>query len=258
MDSVGHRVDEHLIPPQEMLFDGSSSAAEFLAFGEGFCREFLTKRAALSSGSSVLDVGCGNGSLARALTQVLAPTGRYEGLDVHRRSIEWLREHYSGCSNFEFTHADVYNKMYNPQGTQQARDYRLPFPDNTFDIVVLKSVFTHMLPADLRRYLFEVARVLAPAGRAVVSYFLLNSEARALESIAPGAVKISLSFALPGDSLCRVQSLELPENAVGHDEARIREWYREAGLSVVEIGYGDWCGRLGWLGLQDSVIALKA
>src|SRR5687768_12572017 len=131
--TVSHAADP-LIPPQEMLYDGSSSAEEFVAFSEGFCRRILVERAHLGPADVVLDLGCGNGAMARALTTVLVGGGRYEGVDVNLNSIEWLRERYRPFPNFHFSHANVFNKMYNPQGQLAGDDYRLPFADATFSV----------------------------------------------------------------------------------------------------------------------------
>jgi ubiquinone/menaquinone biosynthesis C-methylase UbiE len=136
-----------------MLYDGSSSAEEFVVLGENFCQYILVPRAHLVPEASVLDLGCGNGSVARALTRILAPTGRYEGLDINAASVDWLREQYKPFANFHFTHADVRNVAYNPAGRYEPDDYRLPFPDASFDVVLLKSVFTHLLPGGVRNYL---------------------------------------------------------------------------------------------------------
>jgi ubiquinone/menaquinone biosynthesis C-methylase UbiE len=157
--------DDTLVPPTAMLFDGTSSPEEFKAFGESFLQYILVQRAHLSPSASILDLGCGNGSVARALTRFLAPAGRYEGLDINAKGVVWLQQRYAGYANFRFTHANVYNKAYNADGAVQPGDYRLPFDDAVFDVVLLKSVFTHMLPADVRRYLSEIARVLKPGGR---------------------------------------------------------------------------------------------
>lgn len=246
--------DADLIPPAEMLIDGSSSPEQFVALGESFCRELLVKRARLEPTSSILDLGCGNGSVARALTRILSPQGSYDGLDIHGESIAWLRAHYEGYPNFRFTHADVYNKMYNPQGGSRPADYRFPYPDESFDIILLKSVFTHMLPDDLRAYLRECGRVLRRSGRAVITYFLLNEDSARFSS---GSAKLRLDILWDGDPGCRVANAEVPEHAVGHDEARIRGYYREVGLSIAELAFGDWCGRPTMLGFQDLVIALK-
>jgi ubiquinone/menaquinone biosynthesis C-methylase UbiE len=248
-------VDDELVPPKEMLHDGSSSPEEFALFGENFCTHVLIPRAQLHPSAAVLDMGCGNGAVGRALTRYLTPPGHYEGLDIHGPAIVWLQEHYRRYPNFRFTHANVWNKMYNPGGTVQAADYRFPFADASFDLVLLKSVFTHMLPPDLPTYLREVHRVLKPGGRSVITYFLLNSESRQL--IEQGKDVHGLRHEYGGDPLCRIAHPDLPESVVAHDEQRIRDYYRALGDSVVEVSFGNWCGRATVLGHQDVVIAIR-
>jgi SAM-dependent methyltransferase len=237
-----------------MLFDGSSSPEQFIRFGEGFVEYFLRPRAMLTPDGAILDLGCGNGSVARALTRYLLPGGRYEGLDVHAVSIEWLKERYAPYPNFGFTHANVYNKMYNPQGRHRASEYKLPFSDGLFDVVLLKSVFTHIVPADVRRYL-KRNRALRTGGRSVITYFLLNEESRRF--MAAGRDQMSLTHEFEGDPLCRVANPDVPESVIAHDERRIRQYYAEAGFSLCEMTLGDWCGRPTLLGLQDVVIAIR-
>jgi SAM-dependent methyltransferase len=245
----------HLIPPTELLHDGSSSAEEFVLLGENFCNYILIPHAHLDSSAAILDVGCGNGQVARALTRVLSPAGRYEGTDVNPGTIAWLQNRYQPHPNFKFTHADVRNTLYNPGGRLSAGQYRFPFSNASFDVVLLKSVFTHMLPSDVRSYVREIGRVLKPGGRAVLTYFLLNDESRRF--IARGMGQISFKFEYPGDALCRVLKEETPEWAVAHDEQRIRQFHADAGLSTIQLSFGNWCGRRALLGLQDMIIAIK-
>lgn len=73
--------------------------------------------------------------------------------------------------NFNFQLADIYNKMYNPQGKYKASDYKFPYANETFDFVFLTSVFTHLLPQDMERYLSEIARVLKKNGRCFITFF---------------------------------------------------------------------------------------
>ncbi|MCM3881610.1 MAG: class I SAM-dependent methyltransferase [Vicinamibacterales bacterium] len=244
-----------LIPPKEMLYDGSSSPAEFVLYGDHFCQHFLIARAHMTPSAAVLDVGCGNGSVSRALTQVLTPAGQYEGVDVNGASISWLQERYRGFPNFHFSHADVYNKMYNPGGRLTAGDYRFPFADSAFDLVLLKSVFTHMMPVDVRKYIHEIDRVLKPGGRAVITYFLLNDESRLF--IARGQDVHHLTHEYERDPLCRIANPVVPEVVVAHDEARIRGYQSEVGWSTLEIAYGNWSGRSSFLGHQDLIISAK-
>lgn len=247
--------DLSLVPPVESLFDGTSSAQQFIDFGEGFVAHILVPRARLTSSDVFLDVGCGNGSVARALTKLLSSPGRYEGLDVSADSIVWLQEHYRPHAGFRFTHANVYNKMYHADGAVTAAEYRLPYADRTFSITLLKSVFTHMLPADVRHYLKELGRVVAPGGRAVITFFLLNEESRAFVADDKDIVKMRTPW--HDDPLCRVANPALPEEATAHDEARMRAYVAEAGFTVSEIVFGNWCGRPSLLGLQDVMVLLR-
>jgi SAM-dependent methyltransferase len=192
--------------------------------------------------------------VARALTSYLQPPGRYEGLDINGDSVAWLQAHYQGRPAFRFTHADVYNKMYNPRATVPAAEYRLPYADGTFTQALLKSVFTHMHPRDVRHYLKELGRVIRPGGRAVITYFLLNDESRAFADRDLDVVKMKVNW--DGDPLCRVANLEVPEHATAHDETRVRTFTAEAGFSIIEIMFGNWCGRPGG-GLQDVMVITR-
>lgn len=248
-------IDRSLIPPVEMLFDGSSNHDEFVKYGEGFARDVLIPRTRLQPWETFLDVGAGNGGVARALTTHLDANGRYEGLDIAAQSIAWLQERYRKYPNFRFTHSSVYNKMYNAGGTSSAGDYRFPYEDASVDVVLLKSVFTHMMPGDVRHYLTEISRVMRPGGRALITYFLLNPESE--RYIAAGRDVVKMPHTWNDDAGCRVATPDMPEQATAHDELRIRHFYAEAGLTVYEMAFGNWCGRPSLLGLQDMVVSIK-
>jgi len=238
-----------------MLHDGSTTREQFVQLGEGFCTQLLIPRGHLLPTAAILDVGCGNGAVARALTRFLTPPGRYEGVDVNETTIAWLQEHYRAYPHFHFGHADVSNSLYNAEGITKAARYRFPFPDESFDLVLLKSVFTHMLPAEVDSYMREISRVLRKHGRSVITYFLLNDESRGF--ISRGLDVHRVTFDYLGDPLCRIANPDIPEAVVAHDEARVRRLYAETGCSIVELAFGNWCGRSSLLGHQDLVIAMK-
>jgi SAM-dependent methyltransferase len=247
--------DRRFIPPESMLYDGTTTAAEFIAFGDGFFRSILLERAHLHPTEAVLDLGCGNGSIARPLTRYLRRPGRYEGIDVNANSVAWLKQRYATVPHFAFSHANVANGLYNPGGTTSPEQFRLPFESSTFDCVLLKSVFTHMLPADLPPYMREISRVLKTGGRSVITYFLLNEESRRL--IEQGADAFGLNQIPKTDPSYQIAKPDNPEFAVAHDEGRIRSNYVETGCSIVDLEFGNWCGRPSTLGHQDLVIAVK-
>jgi SAM-dependent methyltransferase len=225
-----------MVPPRSQMFVGS--VEDFESSG-ALLVDRLTRVAGLRRDSHVLDIGCGIGRLAVALTSRLGPEGRYEGLDIVPSGIEWCTGHITPRHpNFRFTLADVHNGEYNPNGRVAPTEYRLPYRDASFDLVVLTSVFTHMLPAETERYLDEIARVLKPGGHCFATYSLLNDESRRL--MADGSADMRFDHAI---GPCAVVDTKVPELAVGYDEAYVREASAAAGLEPEDVLYGSWSGR---------------
>lgn len=203
---------------------------------------------------NVLDVGCGCGMTAVPLTTYLDRSARYEGLDIVNRLIQWDRKHISSRHpNFHFELADVFNKAYNPNGKHRASEYRFPYDNDSFDLVCLFSVFTHMLEKDLGNYLSEISRVLKPGGRCMISYHLTNKDV--LRLVDAGQTSLDFRHVIEG---YRTVSERVPETAVAYDDQLIRGLYQKVGLAIVEpIHYGSWCCAKDSLGYQDIVVASK-
>ena len=159
------------------------------------------------------------------------------------------------CRTSRFPTLNVANGWYNPSGTTSPEHFTLPFEGSTFDLVLLKSVFTHMLPTDLPPYMREISRVLKRGGSSVITYFLLNEESRRL--IEQGADAFRLNQTPITDPSYQIAKPDAPEFVVAHDEDRIRDYYAETGCSILNLELGDWCGRTSSLGHQDLVIAVK-
>ena len=101
-----------------------------------------------------MDVGCGIGRMAVPLINYLTEVGSYDGFDIIKPNINWCMNNITPrFPHFRFQHVDIYNKHYNNTGTLQANTFSFPYPDESFNFVLLTSVFTHMLPVDLRHYL---------------------------------------------------------------------------------------------------------
>jgi ubiquinone/menaquinone biosynthesis C-methylase UbiE len=119
--------------------------------GERTYRERTLDLAALKTGESVLDVGCGTGTLAIAAKRHVGSAGKVYGIDASPEMIARARKKAKkAAGDVVFENAFVES---------------LPFPDATFD-VVLSTTMLHHLPDKARRQcLREVRRVLKPAGR---------------------------------------------------------------------------------------------
>jgi SAM-dependent methyltransferase len=246
--------DDGLIPPTEMMFDGASTVEDFKNLGEGFVRYFLIEHAKLNRSDKVLDVGCGIGQKARALTKYLDHNGTYEGFDIVPSGIHWCKEKYQAYPNFHFHLADIYNKHFNPNGKLKASQYQFPFPDDMFDLAFLSSVFTHMIPEDMSHYLREIARVLRRQGKCVITFFLLNLES--LRGI--NAKRNTIHVPFKHSEGCYINNREIPETTVAYDEMVIRDLFQKSGLSITEVTYGSWSGRKEFNNMvQDIIIAVK-
>jgi SAM-dependent methyltransferase len=239
------------LPPKADIFTGA--VVDFVASGR-HTLEIICSLADVNPSSHILDVGCGIGRLAIAMPDFLAANGGYEGLDIVPEGIEWCKQHIVGPhKNIHFTLADVYNKEYNPTGRKQPADYQFPYEDETFDVAVLISVFTHMLPIDVDRYIGEIARVLKKNGRICASYYIITSES--LQLMTSGRGFMSYKHNLGSHW---IQSKKVPELSVAYDERYLREIYSKHGLSdLPDIYFGTWCGRSTGLDTQDVVVATK-
>ncbi|MFA4980917.1 MAG: class I SAM-dependent methyltransferase [Candidatus Omnitrophota bacterium] len=209
----------------------------------------------LAPGDAVLDVGCGIGRLAIPLTGYLTKNGRYEGFDVIGYNIKWCSRHISArYPNFRFTHSDVYNKFYNRTGRYKARDYVFPYQSDSFDMVFLLSVFTHMLPEDMEHYVSEISRVTKRSGRCFVTFFLLNPES--IDLMNKG--KAGHTFRRTGNDIYRVDDKDIQESIIAYDENFVKELFARHGfITQSPIHYGSWCGRKDSADKMDILIFTK-
>ena len=108
----------------------------------------LLRAAAVGSGDTVLDIGCGTGSSTRDLAR-MAPSGSVLGVDLSAKMLEHARTaaERDGLTNVAFEQAD-------------AQVHR--FPERTFDVAV--SSFGVMFFADPVAAFANVRRSLRPGG----------------------------------------------------------------------------------------------
>jgi len=113
--------------------------------------------APVNSFTSILDFGVGVGRLARMFKGL---RGRYTGVDVDKRHVEW-----------------VSSALDHVTAVASTPRQPLPFTDNSFDCAISISVFTHMTQKDQFFYLEELSRVMRPGG---LAFFTVHGE-RALQ-----------------------------------------------------------------------------
>jgi ubiquinone/menaquinone biosynthesis C-methylase UbiE len=109
----------------------------------------LIEQAGIAPGGSVLDLGCGTGTLAIWLKQKV-PEAQVTGLDADPAVLSRARRKAFAAST--------------PLKFVEASSTELPFADQSFDTVLSTLFFHHLRDAEKRKTLAEVARVLRPGG----------------------------------------------------------------------------------------------
>ena len=111
--------------------------------------ELMARRWSLSEVKSILDVGCGVGHWGRCLAPLLPGDCALTGID---RELQWVDE-------AKKRSAVLGNR---PVSFVQGDAERLPFADESFDMVTCQTVLIHL--KDPRVALAEMIRVLRPGG----------------------------------------------------------------------------------------------
>ena len=159
-------------------------------------------------GMTLLDLGCGPGSITSGLAAAVDP-GRAHGVDLNEEQLELARrqalEH--GLENLEFHQSDA---------------LRLPFPDQHFDAVHCHGFLMHS--PGIREQMAEILRVLKPSG-----------------ILASRDMDVPTSFITPAalshrifEMLAEVMRREGGDPWMGR---RLKVFFLNAGLVEVETGF---------------------
>lgn len=132
-----------------------NTVLELLGLGRAFHRD-VARLAHVQTGESVLDVGCGTGTLLEALLTV-RPDASYVGVDPDPQVLAIA----SGKLRGRLPAVELLTGYGD----------HLPVADRTFDVVVSTLTFHHLSDPAKRSTLTEVRRVLRPRGRLVLIDF---------------------------------------------------------------------------------------
>lgn len=166
---------------------------------------------ALRRGASLLDVGCGVGSITVDLADRVAP-GRVVGLDASGEVLDTARAAAAAAGvHVEFATGDA---------------YALPFADGTFDVVHAHQVLQHL--ADPVAALREMRRVVRPDG--VVAVRDADYGTVGFHPELPGLV----------DWLAGYRATARANDGDPDAGARVLAWAREAGFTRLQPSASVW------------------
>ncbi|MFP3834370.1 class I SAM-dependent methyltransferase [Chryseobacterium sp. SIMBA_028] len=189
----------------------------------------LKKYVALKNTDQVLDVGCGIGRTAVALSGFI-DKGTYDGFDAVEKGIKWCDKHiHQKYPNFNFKFTPIYNDLYNTF-SQKAESFTFPYNNAQFDKAFLFSVFTHMQIPEIKQYLNEISRVLKGNGQCLATFFLYD------ESKTEGG---NMSFPHLYDGY-RLMDDKVTAANIAVSIPLLNQMAHDAGLKVATIQGGFW------------------
>jgi SAM-dependent methyltransferase len=192
---------------------------------------------------SILDVGCGNGTLARALA-AKGYQGLYIGGDLSQdlldKAEELLPKRKQG--RFDFFPIDLAEP-----GWQQA------LPEGSFSWLVSFAVLHHIPGRELRQHTIDIfASLIAKEGRIAVSVWQWQNSPRLKKRIIPwSTLRLREEDLDPGDVLLDWRAGETTGLRYVHtfNEEELRILAENAGFKVIENFYAD--GKQGNLALYQ-------
>jgi SAM-dependent methyltransferase len=219
------RFQGHALPPRALRYCGVDFQNDAY-FVQSAVEEAKRLRDVLGLGpaSRLLEVGCGPGRIAIGLLYASIPVGRYDGIDVDRRAIEWCRKFISRSHpEYHFRHVDAKNERYNPHGSEITTAFSLPVDSGVFDIIYLWGLFAHLIEKDVRIYTREFRRLLSPDGTV-----FLNA------SVEEGVPPVTVN---PENYVVKCQG---PLHIVRYEKGRLFSIFESCGFEVERFEHGTY------------------
>ncbi|HXC79983.1 MAG TPA: class I SAM-dependent methyltransferase [Candidatus Acidoferrum sp.] len=108
----------------------------------------------LRPGHTVLEIGCGVGTVTRLLADAVGPSGSIMATDLSPKSIEAAKDRLSGFRNIQYAAGDVLEIAI----------------DGVFDVIALPDVIEHIPIASHPQLFKRIAKWLAPRGFVLLNY----------------------------------------------------------------------------------------
>jgi ubiquinone/menaquinone biosynthesis C-methylase UbiE len=161
-----------------------------------------------TNSSSIIDLGCGSGRLAKQIG-IRLPQIQYLGIDVVQELLDYAATRTPPHFRYLLNYAQ-----------------NIPVPDASVDMVVAFSVFTHLYHEESFVYLRDIKRVLRPGGAAVFSFLETATHWPVFEHLVAGAGRPRAS-----------------ELTMFMERPQIESWADHLGFRVQEYNPGPYLGQ---------------
>lgn len=224
--------NKHGYPPLRIrqkvggLNDFEGSGAEYMAYLKLLC--------GLRPGMDVLDIGCGCGLMCLpvnengTLPEYIQP-GTYYGFDIDKRLLRWCSRNIK-AKNAVFATGEPFTG----------------YTESYFDVVLCKSLFTHLFTHEVEDYLKEIRRLLKPGGSCLSTWFLVRETMK---------LRGRYTFRYR-DLFCWTERDTNPRLAIAYDGAYLFNLLKKLKFSY-DVWYGSWRGTGGGLSFQDIIVLRK-
>ena len=207
--------------------------------------EDLKEHCELNEKSSILDLGCGQGYLARALSLKFGSQLKYLGLDPVAKNIEKAKRY--SIRQYDFEQINVYNSTYNVSGEKRYAEL-WPLVKHKIDLAVMFSVVTHIPYEETLHYVKELTNVISKGNIFITAYFFGKYDPNE---------KSKFTFPYVVNENQRIQFEDRPAEVVAVNELSLKKELEECGWKNIKIVYGEWRRDRKARHSQDFIVANK-
>lgn len=219
----------------------------------------IEKYAKLNAGDSILDVGCGCGRIATALTQYVEPASNYIGIDIVPGLIDFARNFITPrYPSFKFLLLNESNKTYDwwlrQGGDMGIATLAEAAAAKSIELAISVSLFTHLDYPSALEMLTSIHHLLKDDGRVFATVFVLDADA--IDGIEGSRSAFHFKHRTPSGKLYAEKSDD-PTFAVAYDGGRLDELIGSAGFQLERRVRGYWS--MGGPGetFQDALVLKK-
>ena len=217
-NNIQSNEDDAIKSQMEQMVNSYDSYMKKITLGrENALREMTVNLAQVKPGDSVLEIGCGTGTLTLAAKRQAGPQGKAFGIDIIPGMIE--------LSQKKATQAklDVAFQLGSIEG--------IPFPAEQFDVVICSFMIFHMSEKVREKGISEIYRVLKPQGKLMILDLALPAH-----PVSRAIAKTFLGFMLNHDLKELIPLME----AAGFTEIEMAQAkFRVLGLSLLSFVRGS-------------------